>query len=239
LQSDNYSILAEKTLPIMLGYCDNMQSKYLNALRKWDYVLSAKSEAATIYQLWWRNLYSDIWMDEFSLVPGYVIPLPERTMQLMQTDTALKYYDNKRTAKIETLRDMVLRSYKETVDSLGKQEQTIGLLWYKAKNTSATHLTKLPAFSYSNLVTGGWGNTVNAMKGNHGPSWRMVVQMGKEIEAYGIYPGGQSGNPGSRYYADYLQHWTEGRYYQLIFMPNTENQNANNIKYKWEVASLK
>ena len=63
------------------------------------------------------------------------------------------------------------------------------------------------------------GNTINAAKTDHGPSWRMVVQMGKEIEAYGIYPGGQSGNPGSPHYADYIQDWAAGTYYRLQFLP--------------------
>jgi penicillin amidase len=186
--------------------------------------------------LWWRNLYSDIWKDEFSKVPDYTIPLQERTMQLILTDTALKYYDNRRTAKVEVLRDMVLRSYQETVDSLNKQLKTIGLEWYKAKSTSVTHLTKLAPFSYKDLATGGWGNTVNAMKPNHGPSWRMVVQMGKEIEAYGVYPGGQSGNPGSPHYATYLQHWVDGKYYRLLFLPNTPAQSSTQITHTQSVS---
>jgi penicillin amidase len=234
LQNDNYSVLASKTLPLMLWYCKDVNSKYLDTLRQWDYRLTMNGTAATIYQLWWRNLYSDIWKDEFSAVPGYVIPLPERTMQLMLADSTLKYYDSKRTAKKEVLRDMVLRSLKETTDSLQQLEKSYGLAWYRSKNTSATHLTKIAAFSYDSLKTGGWGNTVNAMKGGHGPSWRMVVEMGKEIEAWGVYPGGQSGNPGSKYYADYLQNWVEGKYYKLVFLPGTQAADKR-IKYTWAI----
>ncbi len=236
LQNDNYSILAYKTLPLMLAYCTGKQGKYIDMLRKWDYHLSANSEAATVYQLWWRNLYSDIWKDEFSKVPGYTVPLPERTMQLILSDTALKYYDNRKTQRIETLRDMVVQSYNETIDSLARQEKTIGLQWYKSKNTSINHLANLLAFSYDSLPTGGWGNTVNAMKPNHGPSWRMVVQMGKEIEAYGIYPGGQSGNPGSKHYSEFIGHWAQGEYYSLLFLPNTDKQNNTHIKYTWDAS---
>ena len=97
------------------------------------------------------------------------------------------------------------------------------------------HLAKLPAFSFDHLKVGGWGNTVNATKRDHGPSWRMVVQMGKEIEAYGVYPGGQSGNPGSRYYADFLQHWADGKYYRLLFLPNSEQQDDKQVRWKWSI----
>jgi penicillin amidase len=127
------------------------------------------------------------------------------------------------------------RAFIKAMDSVAKLESTVGLDWYKVKNTTVAHLTKLAPFSYDHLKVGGWGNTVNAMKGDHGPSWRMVVQMGKEIEAYGVYPGGQSGNPGSKHYADFLPHWAEGQYYKLQFLPNADKQNNNTIKYTWTI----
>ena len=96
------------------------------------------------------------------------------------------------------------------------------------------HLTKLPAFGFYELPIGGWGNTPNAMKVDHGPSWRMVVQMGKEIEAYGVYPGGQSGNPGSKYYASFLDHWVKGKYYKLVF-PGAGRKNDGEVIYTWTI----
>jgi penicillin amidase len=47
--------------------------------------------------------------------------------------------------------------------------------------------------------------------GTHGPSWRMVVELGPELRAWGTYPGGQSGNPASRRYTDRLATWTAGQ----------------------------
>ncbi|MBC7554110.1 MAG: penicillin acylase family protein, partial [Taibaiella sp.] len=87
----------------------------------------------------------------------------------------------------------------------------------------------------NNLKIGGWGNTLNAAKPNHGPSWRMIVQMGKEIEAYGVYPGGQSGNPGSKYYVSFLNDWAAGKYYRILFLPNTGQQQNAAIKYTWDI----
>ncbi|UPT69175.1 MAG: penicillin acylase family protein [Sphingobacteriales bacterium JAD_PAG50586_3] len=79
------------------------------------------------------------------------------------------------------------------------------------------HLMQLPAFSYYNINNGGYLNIVNATSERNGPSWRMVVQLGTEPEAYGIYPGGQSGNPGSPYYASMIDKWTKGEYYKLNY----------------------
>ena len=66
------------------------------------------------------------------------------------------------------------------------------------------------------------GNTPNAITKTHGPSWRMIVHLTAETEAYGIYPGGQSGNPGSRFYQNFIDDWTVGKYYKLWIMKASE-----------------
>ncbi|MEL7343088.1 MAG: penicillin acylase family protein, partial [Bacteroidota bacterium] len=60
---------------------------------------------------------------------------------------------------------------------------------------------------------------------NHGPSWRMVVELGPQPKAYGIYPGGQSGNPGDPAYDQFIDDWVEGNYYSLWLM-----RDANDIR---------
>jgi penicillin amidase len=73
------------------------------------------------------------------------------------------------------------------------------------------HLLGLPAFSERNLAVQGGPSTLNpASAGGHGPSWRMVVELGDSIRAWGTYPGGQSGNPFSARYRDRLPLWLEG-----------------------------
>lgn len=241
LQQDDLSILGRNIAPIMLRYYANVHNEYIDSLRSWDFHLHAGSQAATVFQVWWYFLHRDIWKDDIPSVPDNVIPSPERTMQLIMADTALKYYDNLCTKDIkETLWGMVNKSYKEAADSLNHlKKETGSLKWYMAKNTSVMHLTKLPAFSTTNIATGGWGNAVNAMKQNHGPSWRMVVQMGPEVTAYGIYPGGQSGNPGSPWYDNLITKWADGKYDTLLFLPASGTQTNNHITYQWAINNTK
>lgn len=235
MQGDDYSILAANVLPIMLDACKGYKGKYLDSLKTWDYHLRPHSICGTIFQHWWKVLYSSIWMDDLPNVPGEALPLTERTMQLMLTDSTLRFYDDPRTSKRETLADIIRRSYYQTSQALAKKERDGSLDWYKIKNTGVRHLAKLDAFSYTGLETGGWGNTINAMKEDHGPSWRMIVQMGKDIEAYGIYPGGQSGNPGSKYYASYLPMWVRGQYNKLHFYPSGKTAPKEDIQYTWNI----
>ena len=95
--------------------------------------------------------------------------------------------------------------------------------WQHYKGAYVGHLLQsLPAFSRFDIPVGGDRNTVNASDVNHGPSWRMIVEMSSPPKAYGIYPGGQSGNPGSRYYDNFIDDWAAGHYYDLLFMQDQE-----------------
>lgn len=230
MQNDVYSFLAQQVAE-RLGLTRGAKKVPTEA---WTDDLAAQSVAATRFQTAWAILGKNIWSDELEHIPAALFPSPERTMQLLLSDSALSYYDDIRTPEKETLSDILARTLAETQDSLDKLKATTGLEWYRAKNTTISHLTKIPAFSYATLEIGGWGNVINAVKQNHGPSWRMIVEMGRDsIRAYGVYPGGQSGNPGNRHYADLLQHWVEGRYFRLLFLPNAEQQHNPNITHVW------
>lgn len=231
LQNDVYSVLAANALPVMLRNLntqslDDKRKKYATMLQQWDYRLTVESEAGSLFQIWSALLHRTIWQKRFAGIPGGLMPSPERTMQLLKEQDTM-------------YRNAIAQSYAMLMDSVAKMHNNGGLQWYKVKNTTVKHLTKIPAFSFDHLKIGGWGNTVNATKSTHGPSWRMVVQMGKEIEAYGVYPGGQSGNPYSKYYATFLDHWVEGKYYKLSFVPEGKPVASMSFPYSWSLQPKK
>jgi penicillin amidase len=51
----------------------------------------------------------------------------------------------------------------------------------------------------------------------------MVVALGPEVEAWGIYPGGPSGNPGSPHYDAVVDDWVEGEMYELLYLQSPES----------------
>jgi penicillin amidase len=53
----------------------------------------------------------------------------------------------------------------------------------------------------------------------------MVVELGPEIRAWGIFPGGQSGNPGSRFYDDMVDGWLAGKPDELLFLKSADEPN--------------
>jgi penicillin amidase len=104
------------------------------------------------------------------------------------------------------------------------------MAWGKYKDTRVEHLALLDAFSRLHLPVGGGTNTINATNEKHGPSWRMIVSLTPETEAYGVYPGGESGNPGSKFYDDFITDWALGKYYKLWVMKESE---ASDKRVKW------
>ncbi len=231
LQNDELSVLARKITPYMLTVvaANDVQDEYTDVLKKWSYNYGAESKAATIFQVWWQILYTAIWKQKLGAYPNATYPLHERTLQLILNDKD----------KLGNVDELIVSSYHKAADSLDKLKQGKGLEWYKVKNTTITHLAKLKPMSVTGIENGGWGNTVNAMKGDHGPSWRMVVEMKDEPEGYGVYPGGQSGNPGSKYYATFIDKWAKGEYYRLSFVAKGKKPDDGAVKYQWQLNQAK
>ena len=152
----------------------------------------------------------------------------------MNRDSNFSIADDIRTKdKIETLKDQVQLGIEKATKKLIALEKENKLAWAIFKATSVNHLTKTQALSRLNLSIGGGVNIINATTENHGPSWRMVVHLTDEIEAYGLYPGGQSGNPGSPYYDTFIDSWAAGKYYRLLFLPKAKL--ITNERTKWRI----
>ena len=124
------------------------------------------------------------------------------------------------TPEIETAKDLFKLSFSKAAKELNSWKETHGdLKWVNYKGTYLGHLLQaLPAFSRFDIPIGGGKNIVNATSEDWGPSWRMIVEMTSPPTALGIYPGGQSGNPGSKYYDNFVDEWAAGQYHSLNFL---------------------
>src|SRR5204863_8612890 len=209
LQNDYFNVTAEAARPLLFKYVrenelDNDAKKYLEIIRNWDLMASADSKGQTIYQLWWDSLAEEVWKDElFKVQPAVVIPSEQTLLEALLRDSAFKYVDNINTPQKETLSDDVTAAFQKASVELAKVEKSGSLEWGKHKSSRIFHLLRSNLMPFSEPIpVGGNGDIINATNTSHGPSWRMVVQLSATTEAYGVYPGGQSGNPGSKFYDD-------------------------------------
>jgi penicillin amidase len=224
LQNDNKNLFAQTAIPLLqrhlqTGALSGAQQQYWQQLRQWSCENNAGSKEATVFYLTWSNLKSLIWDDDLlnrADKAALVQPQETTTLLWLLRDSSMHFIDNIHTPQQETLSGLVQQAFTMAADSAQKLEQQRRLEWGRFRGTDIRHLSRsLPAFSQMHLFTGGGTHIVNATKDTHGPSWRMVVQLGPQTEAYGIYPGGQSGNPGSQYYDNSVKDWVEGKYYLL------------------------
>lgn len=237
MQTDNYSIHAQNILPAVLKMVDEnklnaTQKEGLTMVRGWDKYYNANSVGASIFDFWTKRLQEDIWKDEFTVanVP-MKYPSRDRTVQLILNEPGSKWIDNINTPAIETLNDLVTESFKFACDTLERRFGPIGKDWEWAnvKHTNVPHLAKIPGFGSKPLMIGGGKMTINALSESNGPSWRMVVELGKSPKGHGVFPGGQSGNPGSKFYDNMIDTWANGQLYDLFFMQSANDPSAKII----------
>jgi penicillin amidase len=234
LQTNFYNLLAEKALPVVMPYLNvsalsDEESKYLSLLQTWNLVNDADSKAATVFKLWMDSCIEKIYGDEIfqSNLPMPKIQ-PEAMLKDIIKDSARLFADNINTSGKETLTDDVTGAFKSIIPVLYSAANKNILDWAKFKDTHISHLLKIPAFSHLHINVGGGVNIINAISENHGPSWRMVVELTDNINAYGVYPGGQSGNPGSKYYDNFINTWAKGKYYKIHFYKESEIASKKN-----------
>lgn len=243
LQNDNYSILAENILPTLVALVNTerlnaSQREGYNIVSKWNKFFNAGEVGASIFELWHKALAKEIWHDDLGDPKAPMrYPSRDRSVELLLNEPDSRWFDNVHTAQRETRADAVNASFKNTIDSLQRQYGPINddWKWGNVKHTNVPHLAKVAGFGSKVLRNGGSKSSVNAMNESNGPSWRMVVALGKEVKAYGVFPGGESGNPGSPYYDDMVNTWSEGKLNELVYL-KSKNDKSKNIISTWKMS---
>ncbi|MEO6405514.1 MAG: penicillin acylase family protein [Ferruginibacter sp.] len=238
MQTDNYNVFAEMAMPIFIknvnvSVFDADEKKYWEKLKAWSLRNDVNEEGPTIFTLYWKAFKSMVYNDEFEKAPVPTqVPFESTLLEMLLKDSAYKFLDNINTTQKETLADIATASFKYILPQLDSINKAGKLSWAKYKDTRVNHLTRLAELSRLHLPIGGGSNVINATKEIHGPSWRMVVSLTPQTEAYAVYPGGQSGNPGSRFYDDFIDTWAAGKYYTLWMM---KQEDVHDARVKWTI----
>jgi len=228
LQTDNLDMGAAMIKPQILANMkeselNDTEKKYWDMFKSWDCRNDVGSKGTTVFEQFWKSFEHTVFDDEYANAPKVVMrPFVSNLVEGVLKDSDYKFLDDISTTQKETLADAVTAAFKKASLELQKIEVNGKLDWEKNKATRINHLAKLAPFSRMNLPIGGGTQCINATKVDHGPSWRMVVSLTAKTEAYGVYPGGQSGNPGSKYYDSFVDQWAAGKYYSLWMMTKGE-----------------
>lgn len=235
LHDDNFYYTAADILPTILDSINTRQlsekeKEVFNILQSWDYMYNPDEGAPIIFEVLWEKLHELVW-DEFEAKAESGIKKPNDyiTTLILRDTLASPFIDIAATPIVETKTDLYEMAFEEGADAYLKwrQDHNSTAKWWEYKNTTITHwVPLLTPFHRDKVKIGGNKHIVNATSSSHGASWRMVVSLEKPVKAWAAFPGGQSGNPGSPYYDNFIDTWAAGNYYPLKFIhKNTKPQN--------------
>jgi len=232
LQFDDYYTLASEVLPVLMDLLadrtitDPKAKEYLASLKSWDFYADPNQKAPTLFHIWWEETHQHIWKEWKEFGAPVVKPNNFRTVELLKNEADSSVFDLKKTKQIEKAKDHVKIGFEMMLEKMNKWETEEGdYAWAAYKKTSIQHLVpQFSSFSVKNVYTGGGSGILNATSGRNGASWRLVVELGEQMNAFGIYPGGQSGNPGSKFYGNFIPIWANGEYVDFKFRTQDQTE---------------
>jgi len=230
-QLSNRNIYAEELYPAFMQAIDraslnNQAKQWYDTLFNWNVDYERFGLAPTLFEKWDRS-FKRMYYDES--IFDNIIPHRVSTVQAVNSLEKDPFFDRVDTPERETKEDLIRQSFHSVFDTLSTVEP-----WGVAKRTLLRHLGRIPAFSIP-VNTSGHRMALNAQSSTNGPSWRMIVSFNPTLQAYGVYPGGQSGDPASPHYTDMVDAWVEGRYYPLQQQYSAEdcqNQSYRKLAFK-------
>ena len=199
-----------------------------NLLIGWNQKFTIDNQVAVLYVAALDELTRRTW-DELNIPGatsadrprGAATPGSSILTELL-SDPKSPWWDDRSTKDVVEDRDMILRAsllaaYQRTIKQYGQPGEA--WRWGYVRYANINHLLRIPALSRLNIPMQSGPGTLSPSGGDGtaGSSWRMVVELGPEVRAWGTYPGGQSGNPSSKRYDDRLPKWESGELDTLRF----------------------
>ncbi len=231
-QTDPGSPAADVFVPAFFGAArrfperDSLQ-RAVQLLAQWDRRYTKDNTRAVLYEAAIREMQRLLW-DELHGPPGSEAPPRNPGLAIVAVllrDPGSVWWDRRSTPVVED-RDEILgqameSALRETARRFGPPDAG-GWRWDRIRHANIRHLLQLDGLSALGVPVQGGQSTLNPSSGSggFGPSWRMVVELGPEVRAWGIFPGGQSGNPASSRYADMVRAWSDG-VLDTLFVPRT------------------
>ena len=242
-QTDARSARADAFVPAFLAAAraDSSLREAAALLGEWDHAYTRESRGAVFFEAAMAELGGLVWdelipREELTDTAARPAAVPQDAVLLeLVSDSASAWWDDHRTVPVERRDQIVAEALRRGLARLLREHGPsagAGWRWENAHHANLFHLLRIPALSALELAVQGGTSTLSPSpgRGTHGPSWRMVVELGPEVRAWAIYPGGQSGNPASARYLDRLPQWLAGSLDTLLFPAKPEDLPAARVR---------
>ena len=231
-QSDVYAVQRDLFAPL-LTEIDGLSSRAAelrDLLTRWEGETTVDRPEPLVLDIYLKNLRRLTW-DE-PLFQRTRMPNEERLLALMTGQLAGDWADVQSTPAKESAADVMKMALESTVDSLnqGYGWDRTNWRWGKNHHVVFKHFTRseaLKALWRGPYEYPGFASTLSPARDRtttHSASWRVVVDFSTQPPTgYGVYPGGQSGNPFSPLYDEHIDHYINFKQYALL-KPSTMDE---------------
>ena len=227
LQTDVLSIPAQNLVPYLKNLpLQEKEAKLRQRLLNWDYRLSEKSIAATIYVAWEKQLITQAKVAFFPKNLRANIKPQLKKIEDWIVDPQIQFgNEQNRDAFLQSTFEQAVQ---KTIQRLGDDPEQWQYGQANNKHIALKHAlgeisenTFAKQLNLPSLPRGGNGYTPNSTGNNwnqsSGASFRMIVDTGDWDRSIGTNAPGQSGDPKSPFYKNLYKSWAENTYFPLYF----------------------
>ncbi len=252
-QATNYTDYeAQVAVPYILDMLNGSSNSYVQEARsllsQWDFNMTTDSKAATVWFFSYMYLFNNTFIpflerhgvmnDNGTMsVPsgmGGSFPNTSGSASLdIDMLNSIVTNDSEPFSNI-SMKSLVLESVEDAMSYLYSRFPSGNFTWGRFYGFLFPNLFGIGQFDVGPISKGGDFNTPNDASGvgpnnypTGGQSWVMVVNMSNVSHSYGVYPGGQSENPASPLYSNYVNNWIDGTYLPLLFYGTSSSFPSN------------
>jgi penicillin amidase len=229
MQRDILSPMTAELLPLMLAHVGHSEraGHAARLLAAWDGRMARDRPEPLIFAEWLRELDRDLFADELGdLFPSMWDLHAKLIARTLRTDAA--WCDDIRTEEAESCALQIERALDQALDRLSKRygDDLASWRWGTAHparhdHPVFSHIAVLRDFCDLTIAADGGNDTIDrgAMRVSrsadpfadiHGPGYRAVYDLAKPDDSVFGIATGESGNPLSRHYRDFLERWRDG-----------------------------
>ncbi len=254
MQADVYSLQARELVPFLtwLKPKNQRQNKALDYFRSWDFCMDRDSIAAALYHVWYLKMMNNLLRDKLGqdiyehyfykrLVCNcfHILAMP----RLLEYPTAYWFGDGS-GSNVEKRDELVSASLEQAIEELTKTLGSDMSTWRWGRLHKATfrHLLGVipPLDQILNagpVEVGGDEYTVNNGGLDYSvdfaqviiPSYRQIVDLSDLSKSVSMHSTGQSGQPASDHYRDFVEPWAKVEYHPMLFDKETIERQAAKV----------
>ena len=238
MQRDTVAVSTRELIPVLRSALageklNDRETRALATLETWDFRYEEDSNGAPLAYTWLRESEAGLWSRLFPDHSSFAYPPLTRTIEIFK-DPSSKWFDNPATEVVETRLSIVRMALDRAISLVEEKTGTrdpAKWKWASYRPTSLFHMSKIPGLGVENFSAAGMEHSIFANTGQHGPVWKMVVAVSSSSKprAFGVYPGGQSGDLFGPHATDFVNAWRAGQMKELQFMTDAQDADANRL----------